>query len=305
LSHAADLIHALGLNPTSDKHPSNIVFATGVIPTGYTTGWPTITFDGESTTGSRQYPYLSSYSPVAGDRVILAMLTHSGVIMGKIGGQPTGSTAPGGVSSLNALSVIDTRNIATTPATYSSETAWNFKASSTIGLPSSAGNWCAVMGVAPWSDDSSGNWEVAYTSSGAVFIRYGTRAGGWQTWTPMSIPGGATAQLPIWQTVTYQNGYSDWNDGNYGNPLVYSRDSSGIVRIRGMVNIPSSGAATNQVMFNFPVGFRPGKYLLIPCTSGDAFMSMQVGATGDVSCRNTPTASGWISLDAISFIAEQ
>lgn len=60
------------------------VFLLGKIPSGYTTGRPTIQFDGESTASIRTYPYLGSYAPVANDRVMLAAVGHGAVILGKI-----------------------------------------------------------------------------------------------------------------------------------------------------------------------------------------------------------------------------
>jgi hypothetical protein len=59
-------------------------FRIGTIPANYVSGRPTIQFDGESTAGSRTYPYLSSYAPAAGDRVLVAMVGHGGVVLGKI-----------------------------------------------------------------------------------------------------------------------------------------------------------------------------------------------------------------------------
>ena len=53
-------------------------FAT--IDSGYISGRPTLIFDGESTATIKQYPYLSSYTPTAGDRVMVV----NGVIIGNI-----------------------------------------------------------------------------------------------------------------------------------------------------------------------------------------------------------------------------
>ncbi|GAB6171986.1 hypothetical protein JCM15765_14640 [Paradesulfitobacterium aromaticivorans] len=60
------------------------VFRLGAIPTGYVSGRPQVQFDGESTTSTRTYPYLSSYTPAAGERVLVAMVGHGGVILGKV-----------------------------------------------------------------------------------------------------------------------------------------------------------------------------------------------------------------------------
>lgn len=64
--------------------PQSASFMIGTIPADYTTGRPTLTFDGESTASIRTYPYLSSYVPAANDRVLVAIVGHSGVVLGKI-----------------------------------------------------------------------------------------------------------------------------------------------------------------------------------------------------------------------------
>jgi hypothetical protein len=60
------------------------VFALGTIPDTYTTGRPTIEFDGESSASTRTYPYLSSYTPTAEDRVLLARVGQTWVVLGKV-----------------------------------------------------------------------------------------------------------------------------------------------------------------------------------------------------------------------------
>lgn len=60
------------------------VFKLGAIPAAYGAGRPTVTFDGESTTGTRTYPYLSSYAPAANDRVLLAVVGSGYVVLGKV-----------------------------------------------------------------------------------------------------------------------------------------------------------------------------------------------------------------------------
>ena len=59
-------------------------FLIGTIPASYATGRPTIIFDGESVASVRTYPYLSSYTPTAEDRVLIAVVGRSGVVLGKI-----------------------------------------------------------------------------------------------------------------------------------------------------------------------------------------------------------------------------
>lgn len=57
----------------------------GVIDPGYTSGDPKVTFEGELTMSGKQYPFLSSYLPAPSDRVVLAPLGTSYVILGSVG----------------------------------------------------------------------------------------------------------------------------------------------------------------------------------------------------------------------------
>ncbi len=50
------------------------------IDSNYSSGRPKVQFDGEQSVTLKGYPYLSSYSPIAGDRVQII----NGVIQGKV-----------------------------------------------------------------------------------------------------------------------------------------------------------------------------------------------------------------------------
>lgn len=85
---AAGLISALGLSPGSKKERSEVEFSIQIayVDPNYTTGSgrPKLRFSGESTVGTRQYPYLDSYTPNANDKVIVVLFSHSGCILGSI-----------------------------------------------------------------------------------------------------------------------------------------------------------------------------------------------------------------------------
>lgn len=59
-------------------------FRLGEIGSPYSSGRPTVIFDGETGASTKQYPYLSSYTPAANDRVLLVKVAGSYVILGKI-----------------------------------------------------------------------------------------------------------------------------------------------------------------------------------------------------------------------------
>lgn len=61
-----------------------VVFRLGKIDPAYSSGRPRIVFDGETAASTKQYPYLSSYIPVAGDRVLLARVAGSYIVIGKV-----------------------------------------------------------------------------------------------------------------------------------------------------------------------------------------------------------------------------
>lgn len=59
-------------------------FKLAAIPADYASGRPKLIFDGESTATVRTWPYASSYIPAANDRVLVAMVGKSGVILCKV-----------------------------------------------------------------------------------------------------------------------------------------------------------------------------------------------------------------------------
>lgn len=56
---------------------------TGVIPSGYTSGNPTVTV-GSDTSATGPYQYLSGYTPAAGDTVALVWLAGTWLVIGKL-----------------------------------------------------------------------------------------------------------------------------------------------------------------------------------------------------------------------------
>lgn len=56
----------------------------GKVDPAYASGRPKIIFDGETTVSGKKYPCLASYTPAAGDRVLMLKVAGSYVILGKI-----------------------------------------------------------------------------------------------------------------------------------------------------------------------------------------------------------------------------
>lgn len=60
-------------------------YAIGTVDPNYSLGKPRIRFDGEQTVSSKRYSHLSSYQPRKSDRVLMAKLAGTNVILGSIG----------------------------------------------------------------------------------------------------------------------------------------------------------------------------------------------------------------------------
>lgn len=82
------MFQGLGMTAANKKRRSAIAsgLMIATVDPNYTagSGRPKLKFDGASSIGSTLYPYLSSYTPAASDRVIVAVFSHSMCILGKI-----------------------------------------------------------------------------------------------------------------------------------------------------------------------------------------------------------------------------
>ncbi|WP_306010529.1 hypothetical protein [Bacillus sp. MMSF_3328] len=95
LKNSNDLVNALSLLIDKTQHKKerkrddyilnnmDTTFKLGQIDPAYSSGRPRIIFEGETATSVKAYPYLSSYTPVAGDVVLLARVGNSYIVLGK------------------------------------------------------------------------------------------------------------------------------------------------------------------------------------------------------------------------------
>lgn len=65
-----------GIGPSAETRLATVV--------SLSDGRPVLLFDGEDTPSTRTYPRLSSYTPTAGDRVLVVVHGGSAVVLGKI-----------------------------------------------------------------------------------------------------------------------------------------------------------------------------------------------------------------------------
>tara|TARA_B100001564_G_C20470527_1_gene592415 strand:- start:46 stop:861 length:816 start_codon:yes stop_codon:yes gene_type:complete len=129
-------------------------------------------------------------------------------------------------------------------------------------------------------------------------------------WLLLAVRSGETSQQPYLKFIPTNGNYYTWiaptfgtNWGNYGgtyNTAGYYRDGDGIVHLRGLVTGGSYGST--GTIFTLPAGFRPGGRHLFSIISNQAHGRLDIKSTGQVIPY---VGASWISLDGISFKAEQ
>ena len=167
-----------------------------------------------------------------------------------------------------------------------------------------------------------GEWEALWyvvtpgQASSTVNSQYVITSYTNSTWKPnsnwllLAVRSGETSQQPYLKFIPTNANYYTWktpawgtNWGNYGNSYNtggYYRDGDGIVHLKGLVTGGSYG--NSATLFTLPVGFRPGGRCLFTVITDNAHGRLDITTTGQVIPY---VGSGWLSLDGISFKAEQ
>lgn len=110
-------------------------------------------------------------------------------------------------------------------------------------------------------------------------------------WNQMeSVPDAGWFEYPM------QNGWV-WYGPEY-DKFGFMKDSAGFVHLKGLVR-----SGTSSVVYQLPAGYRPLARRIFPCVSNQAFARCDVESNGVISFQNYN--NGWVSLEGISFKAEQ
>jgi hypothetical protein len=129
-------------------------------------------------------------------------------------------------------------------------------------------------------------------------------------WLLLAVRNGDTSYQDYLKFIPTNGNYYTWktpawgtNWGNYGgsyNTGGYYKDGDGIVHLKGLVTGGSYGSSAT--LFTLPAGFRPGGRCLFTIITDNAHGRLDIKTTGQVIPY---VGSGWLSLDGISFKAEQ
>ncbi len=100
-----------------------------------------------------------------------------------------------------------------------------------------------------------------------------------------------------WQTPSLSNGIVNYSTSFQG---VRYRKKNGVVFIEGLVK---GGTATgNVVIFRLPLGFRPGKRIILNTGRSNGIQRTDITSSGDVICYSYNTI--WSSISGISFLVD-
>lgn len=117
----------------------------------------------------------------------------------------------------------------------------------------------------------------------------------------VDVLGNSDVSIPDWLRIgtagmpAFQNSWVHYDAVEFAE---FWRDSSGIVRLRGLVK---DGTVT-AIMFTLPVGFRPGRTCRFPVNSAGAFGIAYVDNVGNVVLG--AGSNTYVDLAPIAFRAE-
>lgn len=133
--------------------------------------------------------------------------------------------------------------------------------------------------------------EFRVQTSGAQ-VKWGTQTSSYMGLQALFHPG----STGTWSSPSLQN---SWVNYGTGFPtLQYTKDSDGVVTVRGLVK--NGTTTTGTIIANLPTGYRPPGRELFVTTSNDAFGRVDIDASGNIMFESG--TGGWVSLN-FSFVA--
>ncbi len=116
-----------------------------------------------------------------------------------------------------------------------------------------------------------------------------------------SSAGSASLTIPVWNSLVYQNNWSDYGNG-YATGA-YTMTSAGVVVIKGLIKRAGT-PVPGETIATLPVGYRPSEAIMFgtsTSTSGaDATARIDINPNGSILYNNG--SGGWLSLDRMMFI---
>lgn len=162
---ASDLISAIQGMARADL-PPDVKLAT--VDPAYTVGTvadptlPKVTFDGETTMSTKQYPIVSGYVPTASDRVVLVPVGRTYVIIGTVSHPRPLRTGARGVLTGSSQTLI---------ASSASWAAASADTDMTVTVTADAARLYRVHYLAAWNLNGPGVWHIFLKDNGTQVAR--------------------------------------------------------------------------------------------------------------------------------------
>lgn len=104
-----------------------------------------------------------------------------------------------------------------------------------------------------------------------------------------------------WTAVTFQNSWTNYSTPTWA-PAAYYKDAMGFVHLKGLI----ANGTLGSTAFTLPAGFRPANARLFgPITGGNTIGRIDINTNGTVVIQNVGTPQTWVTLEGITFQAEQ
>jgi hypothetical protein len=171
-------------------------------------------------------------------------------------------------------------NMFTLPAGYTKTGQFNY-------FPVAAANGFSYIGIG---------------GSGGANVDVRTNPGLWMSLQNMYYPATATGWISMTTpTNIMANGWAFIGNANHATPE-YRKSADGIVTLKGIVG--NAATHDNTTIAQLPPGYRPKEQLLTSCVAWGGYCRVDIMPDGKI-VDNASANNGWLSLDNISFMAEQ
>lgn len=136
----------------ASKQRVSPTFRLGTIDSAYTTGLPKVLLDGDETITIKQFSHLRNYTPTAGDRVMLALVGNTYIILGRIRNDPLQTPDSGGGGT--APTTVTWSDVTGKPTTFA-PSAHSHPISDVTGLQTALDGKASASHSHDWSEITS------------------------------------------------------------------------------------------------------------------------------------------------------
>lgn len=300
-----DAVAGYANSPTNGpKSASERPVRLGTLDPNYTNGPARVVFDGDTVASEKGYSWVSSYSPVNGERVFLIPVGQSYIIGGKL----TSRLAYSRYVQLpltNGWINFDTVNYQ--PGSFTKTETGVVKLTGMIsggGVAQGTVIGTLPLGFRPprtlvfpaMSNQVGGSLKI---QPDGKIVCAGYSHANWVSLSNIIFP---TATL-TWNNVTHLNSFTVPADPSVG-VAQYAKDAQGRVWFRGGLG-RASAPAGDTPMFNVPAGFRPALQHHLPASSlgNGAASSALIDSTsgGDIRFKQLTSSMSTISLAGVMY----